>query len=231
MAVETDGRVRMRGDTGPGVAVRVLAEGGRLRLTSGDEVVGDWSVGEIGISVLNEGFAIKAEGEEFLLRASLDAELAEELGVAAAAPRLARKVAALHNPEVELPSAPQDLPEGEASGGGGLVGIAYALSGVLVIMGGALLSSLPDAGGGGELWTAFVIGGTFMVAVALALSLGVRGARVLAYLTLAGVVALFVVVASSAVTDVAHLTAYGFVAGGLVVGVAVLFGGDLGSAD
>lgn len=231
MAVETHGTVRMRGDTGPGVAVRILADEGRLRITSGSELVGEWSIDDIGILVLNDGFAIKAEGEEFMLRATRDAELAEELRVAAAAPRLARKVAALHKVEDLPPSFYEPQEEEQDPETAGLMPIAYALAGVLVVLGGTLLQTMPRAGGGSELWGWFVIGGALMVMVALALALGAGWARLPAYMAIIGVIALFVIAASNAVTDAGYLTAYGFVAGGLVVGVAALFGGNLRESD
>ena len=131
MAVETHGTVRLRGDTGPGVAVRILADEGRLRITSGSELGGEWRVDEIGILALNPGFAIKVEGEEFMLRATRDAERAEELGVAAAAPRLARKVAALHKVEDLPPSFFKPPEEEQDAESAGLMPIAYALAGVL----------------------------------------------------------------------------------------------------
>ena len=109
MGVETDGTVRIRGEEGSGIGVRVLADEGRLKLLSGTEVVRDWSIVDVGISALQDGFAIRAEGEEFVLKALDDADLAEELGLVAVSPRLPRKVAALHNPaEPEPPELVED---------------------------------------------------------------------------------------------------------------------------
>jgi hypothetical protein len=59
MSVELDGSVRMRGDSGPGVRVRVIAADRRLRLVSGEETVGDWPAADIGVMGLQDGFAIK----------------------------------------------------------------------------------------------------------------------------------------------------------------------------
>lgn len=234
MAVETDGTVRMRGDTGPGVSVIVLADEGRLRLLSGNELVGDWSIDDIGISALPDGFAIRAEGEEFILKATEDASLALELGVVAAAPRMARKVTALTNPE-----EPELSPEPAREPRSNVVAIAFALGGVLVVLGGTFLRLAPTTGAasltadenivnsGAEFWLAFVVGGALMVAVAYIMSIGTRWAGIVSLLVLAGVIALFGFAISRGSNDASHLTAYGFIVGGLVVGVAVLFSDGL----
>ena len=240
MAVETAGTVRMRGDTGPGVTVTVLADAGRIQLLSGDELVGDWHVSEIGINALHDGFAIRAEGEEFVLKAEEDARLAEELGVAAASPRMARKVAALHNPADPDPDPVVDVVAEPKSN---VLAIAFALGGALVLLGGTFLRIAPTTGvspeaaaaeadrGGAEFWLAFVIGGLLMVGAAYIMSLSTQWGRVLSLLIMVGIIALFGWVISRAVTDASHLTAYGFIAGGLVVGVAVLFSGGVRQSD
>ena len=231
----------MRGDSGPGVSVRVLVDDGRLRLVSGNELVGDWQVQDLGINTLQDGFAIKVEGEEFLLRADDDALLAEELGIVAASPRMARKLAALHNPdEPELVQAETD---GVAEPKSNVLAIAFALGGVLVLLGGTFLRIAPTAGvstqavedtagrGGAEFWLAFVVGGLLMVGVAYVMSIGTRWARAISLFVMVVVVAVFAWVISNAVNDSSHLTAYGFIAGGLVVGVAVLFSGGLQNTE
>lgn len=230
----------MRGESGKGLSVQVVADEGRLRLLSGNELVGDWQVGELGIAVLHDGFAIRAEGEEMILKADDDAELAEELGVQAASPRMARKVAALHNPD---DPPPEPVVDAVAEPNRNVLAIAFALGGVLVLLGGTFLRIAPDSAasaataqafqeqgdGGSEFWFAFVIGGALMVAVAYVMSLGTRGARIASILLIGAVVVLFGWVITNAVNNASYLTAYGFIAGGLVVAVAVLFGGGLRS--
>ena len=229
MVVETDGTVRMRGDEGAGIGVRVLADKGRLKLLSGTEVVGDWSVGDIGISALQDGFAIRAEGEEFILKALDDADLAEELGLVAVSPRRARKGAVLHNPAE--PEPPEVVEEPRSN----LMAIAFAVAGVFVVLGATFLKAAPDSApernGGADMWPAFVVGGLLMVAIAYVMSLGLRWALGVAVLILVGVIALFGLAINGGVSDPVHLAAYGFIAGGLVLGVAVLFGGGLPTAD
>ncbi len=233
MAVELDGNVRMRGDTGPGVGVTVVADGGRLRLVSGNELVGDWMVSDIGIAALQEGFNIKAEGEEFVLRTADDAVFAEELGIVALSPRLARRVAARHNPEIEdLPEPPQ-IPSN-------LAAIGFAVAGALVVLGGSFLSITGRSAvafrgeaeaGGLAFWLAFVIGGISMIAVAYVMSIGARGARVIAAVALVAVIIVFGFAVAGSEPGVTEITAYGFISGGLVVGVAVLVSGSLRQSD
>lgn len=229
MAVELDGNVRMRGDTGPGVGVKVLVGEGRLRLLSGDEVVGDWLVESIGISVLQEGFNIKAEGEEFILRTNDDVALAEELHVTAVSPRLARRLAARHNPEYDEP------PPEPSRISSNLAAIGYAVAGALVVLGGSLLSAAEDAaaslGGGVEFWIVFVFGGILMIAAAYVMSVGTRPARLIATIVLGAVIVTFGFAVNQTVAGATRLTAYGFIAGGIVVGVAVLVSGSLRQSE
>ncbi|HEX6219809.1 MAG TPA: hypothetical protein VF115_01815 [Acidimicrobiia bacterium] len=229
MAVELDGNVRMRGDTGPGVRVHVLADGKRLRLVSGNELVGDWVISEIGIVVLQDGFNVKAEGEEFVLRTEDDVALAEEIGIAAASPRLARRLAARHNPE-----APPE-PEEPAPIRSNLGAIGFAVAGGLIILGGTFLNLGDGAARGGEsgteFWIAFVIGGVLMIAAAFVMSLGTRFATTAATVLLLATIIAFGFLVSGVTADASDLTAYGFIAGGLVVGVAVLFSGSLHQSE
>jgi hypothetical protein len=236
MAVELDGNVRMRGDTGPGVGVRVVAEERRIRIVSGNELVGDWDVSQIGIIALHDGFNIKAEGEEFILRTEDDVAFAEEIGIVAASPRLARRLAARHNPEDPDPTP--DPPVISSN----LAAIGFALAGALVVAGGAFLDAagtegapVPQvastAGEGFDFWLAFIVGGVLMIAVAYVMSLGARSARLLATLVLLAVIVVFGLAVGTFDADTGELTAYGFIAGGLVVGVAVLFSGSLRPPD
>lgn len=212
--------------------MRVLAEERRIRLVSGNELVGDWMLSEIGISALNDGFNIKAEGEEFVLRTEDDVALAEELGVAAASPRLARRLAARHNPEAS-PTQEETPPISS-----NLAAIGFALAGALVILGGIFLrsqeSSLASSsadGGDFEFWVAFVIGGVLMVAAAFVMSIGARVARIVATVVLVAMIVAFGFAVTGFDANALQLTAYGFIAGGLVVGVAVLFSGALRQVD
>jgi hypothetical protein len=237
LAVVTRGTVQMRGESGPGVPVEIHAEGSHLRLMAGAEAVGDWDVSSIGIQSLNKGFAVRAEGEEFILKTEDDAGIAEEIGLVAASPRLARSMAASHNPTEPPPTPPAaESPKSD------LGAILFALAGVLVLSGGFFLredptlsaanrTTLEGLQAGGRFWFAFVLGGLLMVGVGFALAVGVRWARAAAVLLLVVLVVVFGLSAQSATPEADFLLAYGFIAGGVVIGVAVLFSGSLSEND
>jgi hypothetical protein len=224
--MEAQGVVHMRGDTTRTIAVRVFADSERLRLLSGDDLIGEWAVHGMGIHALDEGFAIRAEGEELILKTDDDVALAEELGLLTASPRLARKMAASHNvEEMPTPSAP-------ATPRSNLAAIAFALGGVLILAGGVVLRAAPnfvglESGPLGPYWLAFSIGGAVMVAVAYLLGRGVRWAQILAVLVLVGLIVVFALAIQDVPADANDLMAYGFIAGGIVVGASVLFSGSL----
>jgi hypothetical protein len=110
LAVETHGTVQIKGDNGVGVGVEVFVDQYRIRLVSGNELVGEWEKDRIGVKALNDGFAIKVEGEEFVLKTDSDVAVAEELGLMASTPRMARKVAASHPPEERVAEVEEEPP-------------------------------------------------------------------------------------------------------------------------
>ncbi|MET0565679.1 MAG: hypothetical protein ABW021_04460 [Acidimicrobiia bacterium] len=237
MAVETRGTVQMRGETGPGVTVEVLADGLRISLLHHDDLIGDWEVGAIGIQALNDGFAIRAEGEEFVLKTEDDVGLAREIGIVAAAPRMARKVAASQTEHVPLRADPEPVVVKSNLGA-----IAFALGGAMALAGGVLLrdeSTLPAAAtspaeglaAGGNFWFAFMFGGVLMVGVALAIARRTKWSRMAAIIVVSALVIVFGLAARSATPDADHLLAYGFIAGGVVVGIAVVFAGSFVEPD
>lgn len=227
MSVELAGTVRMNGEADRETRVRIQVEGEILRLKSGEDVLGEWSIHEIGIHALNEGFLVRAEGEEFLLVTEDDAALAESLDLKTVSPRLAKQVLARRRPE-EAPSRPELEPEPSRVGA-----IAFALSGALVVVGATFLRAATLSRGQDEVvgrlefWLAFTIGGVLMIATGVVLARPTRWGRLAAILSLALIMILFGLAVSDTRIDATHLTAYGFLAGGLVVGVAVLFGGLL----
>ena len=233
MALELDGNVTMRGDIGPGIRVQVVADGKRIRIVSGNELLGDWVLSDIGIAALNDGFNIRAEGEEFVLHTDDDVALADEIGLSAATPRLARMMATRHNPE-ERP--PDELPVPERSN---LPAVGFAVGGAMIVLGGTFLniqdSRQPPALAGDpsavEFWLAFVVGGVLMIGSAYLMSKGAKVARIVASALLVAMVVMFGILVSNSNAASSELAAYVVIAGGIVVGVAVLFSGSLGSSD
>jgi uncharacterized membrane protein YjfL (UPF0719 family) len=66
-----------------------------------------------------------------------------------------------------------------------------------------------------------------MVAVAYLLGLGVRWAQILAVVALVGLIVVFILAIQDVPPNSNDTMAYGFIAGGIVVGVSVLFSGAL----
>ncbi len=229
MAVETPGTVQMKSDSGPGVRVDVFIDDGRIRLVSGNELIGEWELAAVGVHVLDDGFSIRADGEEFLLRTEDDAAIAEELGVATSTPRMARKVAASHNP-ADPPTEPEATDATESN----LPAIGYALAGALILAGGVFLNVGSGASSSpldGDYWIAFIAGGVLMVGVAYLIATGSEIARVASMLVLLGLIVVFGFAARDAILDADDLLAYGFIAGGIVVGVAAVFSTGLRGDD
>lgn len=223
MRVETTGRVKMKDEPGRGTPVSVILDGDRLSI----DLIGDWDQSELGITSLNEGFAIRAEGEEIVLITDNDAALAEGLGMATLNPRLARKVAASHAPE-ERPLIPEVEPE-PTSSFRFLPSVGLALAGVMMILGGFMMRSIEGADeraldAASTYWPAFVVGGLLMCGVAVLTAIGMRWAQWVGVVILAVMIFFLIQAGQDASLDSGQFLIYGFIAGGIVVGVAVIFG-------
>lgn len=90
-----EARLRMYGDAGPPLGVVIDVSNGHMHLKAGETEVADWSVDEIRISALEDGFHIRAEGEDVVLEVDDDAHFAVELGLRNAHPDLRRRMSKL----------------------------------------------------------------------------------------------------------------------------------------
>jgi hypothetical protein len=90
-----EGSLRIPGDDGPPLAVRIDLTGDRLRVSAGDSEIGNWPKSEIRVNALPDGFHLRAEGEEVLLDITDDAQFAVDLGLRTAPPHLRRRMSAL----------------------------------------------------------------------------------------------------------------------------------------
>lgn len=90
-----EGHLRIEGDPQPPVGVEIDLTGERMRVTSGDMALADWSLEEIRVSALTDGFHVRAEGEEVILEVPEDGRFAIELGLRTAHPALRRRMSAL----------------------------------------------------------------------------------------------------------------------------------------
>lgn len=87
--------LRMRDDAGPPLGVEIDLTDDRLTLRAGSTEVGDWSLDQIRVSALVDGFHVRAEGEEIILDVTEDARFALDLGLRNAHPTLRRRMSAL----------------------------------------------------------------------------------------------------------------------------------------
>ena len=90
-----EARLRIDGDDGPPLGVEVDLTDVRMAVRAGDIEVGDWRRDEIRISALQDGFHVRAEGEEIILDVTDDARFALEIGLRNAHPHLRRRMSAL----------------------------------------------------------------------------------------------------------------------------------------
>jgi hypothetical protein len=95
-----DARLRLSGDKGLPLGVEIDLTDGRMRVRSGNEELADWNTDRIRVSALQDGFHVRAEGEEVILNVTEDARFAIELGLRSAYPGLRRRMAALRRDDI-----------------------------------------------------------------------------------------------------------------------------------
>jgi hypothetical protein len=108
-----------------------------------------------------------------------------------------------------------------------LPAIGLAVAGALIVLGAFLIST--DVSGTDEeaigplpFWLAFLLGGILMIGLAVLWSADRTWARPAALLITSLVVLCFALLVNRGIPDAGTLLAYGFVASGMVVGIAVL---------
>lgn len=90
-----EGELRMLGEIGQGIDVVVDLSDGRMRVTAGGMEIGDWSRDEVRLHAEDDGFHVRAEGEEIVLDLRDDAQFAVDYGLRSAPPLLRRRMASL----------------------------------------------------------------------------------------------------------------------------------------
>ena len=83
----------MYGEAGPPLGVAIEISDGHMQVKSGDTEVADWPIEEIRVSALEDGFHVRAEGEDVVLEVDDDAHFAVELGLRNAHPDLRKRMA------------------------------------------------------------------------------------------------------------------------------------------
>lgn len=94
------GSLRVPGETGPGLGVVIDLTEGRIRIAAGSAEIGDWTKDEVRVHADDDGFHLRAEGEEVILDLTEDAQFAVDYGLRSAPPLLRRRMAALMRDDV-----------------------------------------------------------------------------------------------------------------------------------
>lgn len=97
-----DARLKLNGESGLPLGVEVDLTDGRLKVRSGRRELADWKVDQIRVSALQDGFHVRAEGEEVILNVTDDARFAIELGLRTAYPGLRRRMSALMRDDTDV---------------------------------------------------------------------------------------------------------------------------------
>lgn len=85
----------MPGDPGPGLDVLIDLNGETIRLRAPSGELGRWSRREVRVNALDDGFHLRAEGEEVILDITDDAAFAVAYGLTNAPPALRRKMSSI----------------------------------------------------------------------------------------------------------------------------------------
>lgn len=89
-----EGLLKMDGEPDSGIGVEIDLENERLLIRTKDTVLGEWAMSDIGVRSADDGFHLRIEGEQVILRTSDDAGFAIEIGLQSASPRLRRMIGA-----------------------------------------------------------------------------------------------------------------------------------------
>jgi hypothetical protein len=89
-----NGEVKLLDETGHGVPVTIDLTDGKLTIGTDSAEIGSWSLDEIRILAQEDGFHLRAEGDEVVVVTDDDAGFAIELGMRSAPPLLRRQMAA-----------------------------------------------------------------------------------------------------------------------------------------
>ena len=84
----------MQGDDDSPLDVVIDLENERMLIRTKSMVLGEWSLNDVGVHSENDGFHLRIEGEQVILRTEDDAGFATEIGLRSASPRLRRLMGA-----------------------------------------------------------------------------------------------------------------------------------------
>lgn len=90
-----EGSLKLPGEVGPGLSVVIDLTDDKISLRAGSGDIGSWPRGQVRINALDDGFHLRAEGEEVILDVTDDARFALACGLTAGPPLLRRKMSAI----------------------------------------------------------------------------------------------------------------------------------------
>lgn len=79
------------------VRVELDLEDERVTIRAGSALIGEWSISELGIRGQDDGFHMRAGGDEMIVDLTEDVAFALEIGLHSASPRLRRRMGAAFN--------------------------------------------------------------------------------------------------------------------------------------
>lgn len=90
-----EARLEVLGDEVSEISVVLDVTDEALRIDAVNGTLGEWSHDQLRVTALDDGFHVRADGEEIVLHVERDAEFALAMGLRSAPPQLRRKMAAL----------------------------------------------------------------------------------------------------------------------------------------
>jgi hypothetical protein len=111
-----EGRLRVEGEGGPDLGVAIDLDGERMKVVAGEVEIADWSLDEIRVAALTDGFHVRAEGEEVVLEVNDDGRFAIDLGLRTAHPALRQRMAALLRDEGSVYGSPTGSADRDTAG-------------------------------------------------------------------------------------------------------------------
>lgn len=90
-----EGSLKLPGEVGPGLSIVIDLTDDVISLRAGSGDIGSWPRGQVRINALDDGFHLRAEGEEVILDVTDDARFALACGLTAGPPLLRRKMSAI----------------------------------------------------------------------------------------------------------------------------------------
>jgi len=91
------GSLRLAHSADAPVQIELDLEDERVKIRAGSATIGEWPLSELGIRGQDDGFHMRAGGDEMIVDLTDDVAFALEIGLHSASPRLRRRMGAAFN--------------------------------------------------------------------------------------------------------------------------------------